>query len=510
MDASARRVLGLISEMNTRLVVPVYQRPYSWEYPQCAQLWDDVLACGRRRTTPHFTGSIVTIADGSLSAAGVAALQLIDGQQRITTIALMLIALARYDVDHPHARMPISRDEILMSGYLTNHFRTGADHYKLTLSKGDRATFASLIDQLEDPTRPLVEESPRLLKNLAFFERQLDKLYPWDLKALWAGLQRLEVVSVALTQGTDEPQAIFESMNSTGKDLASADLIRNFVLMSYPVAEQQDMYRIYWQPIERIIGADAYDEAFDDFIRCYLTVARAPRSYADCDVYREFKRYIIVSSYDEQGRMRDFSLRLKRFARYYVAVTTGAVEDPELAGALARIRELGVPSANALLLALFDGYDHQALSRDEFVRMVQAIEAYLLRRAVCDLDAEPLPAFFSLLVSRLTAVVEEEADFAEALSAMLLNEAGEPTRFPDDEEFRAALELQGGYVLERFPFMRDRLGVGAGERVGSDAGGRSGLDAHDVAAIPSASLATWPMPVAPESTRRMYLRTDQR
>lgn len=488
MDASARRVLGLIAEMNTRLVVPVYQRPYSWEEPQCAQLWDDVLACGRRRTTPHFTGSIVTITDGSLSAAGVAALQLIDGQQRITTIALMLIALARYGEAHPHARLPVTRDEILMSGYLTNHFRTGADHYKLTLSKGDRATFASLIDHLEDPARAIVEDSPRLLENLAFFERRLEKLYPWDLTSLWAGLQRLEVVSVALTQGTDEPQAIFESMNSTGKDLASADLIRNFVLMSYPVAEQQDMYRVYWQPIERIIGADAYDEAFDDFIRCYLTVARAPRSYADCDVYREFKRYIIVSFYDEGGRMRDFSLRLKRFARYYVAVTTASVDDPELRVALAHIRELGVPSANALLLALFDGFDHQALSRAAFVRMVWTCEAYLLRRAVCDLDAAPLPAFFSELVARLSAVADEEADFALALSAMLLNESGADTRFPDDGEFRAALELQGGYVLERFPFMRERLG----------------LDAEATHGVADASLATWPMPEADEDTCRVY------
>lgn len=492
MDASARRVLGLISEMNTRLVVPVYQRPYSWEHAQCAQLWDDVLACGRRRTTPHFTGSIVTIADGSLSPAGVAALQLIDGQQRITTIALMLIALARYDRAHPDVRMPVTCDEILMSGYLTNHFRTGADHYKLTLSKGDRTTFASLIDHLEDPQRRLVEDSPRLLDNLAFFEHRLEKLYPWDLNALWAGLQRLEVVSVALTQGTDEPQAIFESMNSTGKDLASADLIRNFVLMSYPVAEQQDMYRIYWQPIERIIGADSYDEAFDDFIRCYLTVARAPRSFADCDVYRAFKRYIIVSSYDEGGRMRDFSLRLKRFARYYVAVTTSAVEDPELAEALARIRSLDVATANPLLLALFDSFDHQILSRAEFRAMVNMCEAYLLRRAVCDLPDEPLADFFSQLVARLSAVAEEDADYALALSAMLLNEAGEATRFPDDAEFGAALELQGGYVLERFPFMRDRLGAEA--------------SAADIA---TRALDIWPMPQASAAACRMYRRVER-
>ena len=96
MDANSRNILGLMSEMNVRFVVPVYQRPYSWDDTQCAQLWDDILSCGRRRQGTHFTGSIVTIQDGQLSDQGVAPLLLIDGQQRITTITLLLVALARY------------------------------------------------------------------------------------------------------------------------------------------------------------------------------------------------------------------------------------------------------------------------------------------------------------------------------------------------------------------------------------------------------------------------------
>lgn len=151
MDASCRKVLGLISEMNVRFVVPVYQRPYSWGREQCVQLWNDILASGRHRDVPHFTGSIVTIQDGSLSEAGVAPLLLIDGQQRITTIMLILMALARYSVRHPEAHLDFSRDEIVMSGYLTNHFRRGDDHYKLTMSKGDRTTYQRLVDELENP-----------------------------------------------------------------------------------------------------------------------------------------------------------------------------------------------------------------------------------------------------------------------------------------------------------------------------------------------------------------------
>ena len=158
-----------------------------------------------------------------------------------------------------------------MSGYLTNPFRSGDDHYKLTLSKGDRATFKAVIDHLEDPSRPAPEGPSRILDNLALFERRLDALA--NVATVWEGLRRLEVVSVTMAQGRDNAQLIFESMNSTGKDLSAADLIRNFVLMAYPVEEQTSMYQTYWRPIEEILGADAYGKTFDDFIPSYFTVA---------------------------------------------------------------------------------------------------------------------------------------------------------------------------------------------------------------------------------------------
>ena len=356
MDANSRSILGLISEMNVRFVVPVYQRPYSWGESQCLQLWDDILACGRRRESLHFTGSIVTIQDGSRSAAGVTPLLLIDGQQRITTITLLLIALARLAREGSRKNLPFTHEEIVASGYLTNHFRSGADHYKLTLSKSDQATCQSLIDNLEDPSCPVVTGSERLLENLAFFERRVQALD--DVESVWAGLQRLEVVSIALSQGQDNPQAIFESMNSTGKDLSSADPIRNFVLMAYPVSEQREMYQLYWRPIEEILGADAYGQTFDDFIRSYFTVAYAPESMAKADVYQTFKRYVLFNGYHRNDRMKNLSLKVKRFASYYARVTTGEVSDADVAAALGTLSILEAPVVNPLLLALFDSYDH--------------------------------------------------------------------------------------------------------------------------------------------------------
>ena len=459
MDANSRSILGLIAEMNTRFVVPVYQRPYSWGEQQCLQLWDDILACGRRRESFHFTGSIVTIQDGSISSQGVTPLLLIDGQQRITTITLLLIALARL-AGTGRAGLPFSREEIVDSGYLTNHFRTGDDHYKLTLSKGDHDTCRSLIDNLEDPARPVVGGSERLLENLSFFEHRIAALD--DVESVWTGLQRLEVVSISLSQGQDRPQAIFESMNSTGKDLSSADLIRNFVLMAYPVAEQYDMYQTYWRPIEEILGSDAYGGTFDDFIRSYFTVAYAPESMAKADVYQTFKRYVLFNGYHRNDRMKNLSLKIKRFASYYARVTTGEVEDEEVRAALRRLALLDMPVVNPLLLALFDAYDHKDLSHEEFLSMIATLESYLFRRAVCDCETSVLSSFVASLIARLEAVRGEGGNVAEALCAMLLNEAGTPRRFPTDAEFSRALQTRDCFGFSRAFYLLSRLEEAAG------------------------------------------------
>ena len=454
MDANSRKILGLISEMNVRFVVPVYQRPYSWGEAQCAQLWDDILSCGRSRSTTHFTGSIVTIQDGHLSDQGVAPLQIIDGQQRITTISLLLIALARFAREHPERVRSFSADEIIMGGYLTNHYRTGADRYKLTLSKDDHTAYQALIDALETGSDWDAQDAPaRLRDNLAFFERSVEALS--DVDSLWAGLQRLEVVGIALAQGQDVPQVIFESMNSTGKDLAVADLVRNFVLMSYPMAEQSDLYRTYWQPIERILGAAGdFDDTFDDFLRCYLSIVHAPTSMAGVDIYQAFKRYVRFMGFDTHDRMKNLCLRVKRFATYYVAVTRQETADTDVRDALARIARLKVSATRPLLMTLLDAYDHHELTQPALLGLLAMLESYLTRRSVCNLAPSEMVPFLSSLVARIEAVRNEEADVESALVAMLANEEGTPQRFPNDAEFAHALRTRdaanfpdAGFVL---------------------------------------------------------------
>ena len=473
MDANSRKIMGLISEMNMRFVVPVYQRPYSWGESQCVQLWDDILAVGRKRGVPHFTGSIVTIQDGRMSEQGVTPLLLIDGQQRITTIMLLLIALARYAQRRGEKGLPFSRDEIVQGGYLTNRFRTGDDHYKLTLSKNDKAIYQALVDSVEAARldgEPEGLQGSRLGRNLALFERRVDALD--DVGSVWAGLQRLEVVSISLAQGADDPQVIFESMNSTGKDLSTADLVRNFVLMGYPVAEQRDLYATYWLPIERTLGiaGASYDDAFDDFVRCFLTVANAPEPFTEPDAYPAFKRHVLSRGYAAGDRMKVFALRLKRFAGYYATAVRGEMtNDAEVTALLRHISWLGVHASVPLVMELLDGYERKDFSREDLLLMLGTLEALLLRRAVCDCEPSALEGFLPSLVARVSATRNEEGNVAQVFLAAILNEEGTPRRFPSDAEFSHALRTRDmfgfagtHYLLAR---VEDKRRPGAAEEL---------------------------------------------
>lgn len=391
MDAAPLLFTDLITTPSYRLVIPVYQRPYSWDEEQCTQLWEDILSVGRRQGDKHFTGSVVWIQDGTASASGLTPRLVIDGQQRVTTLMLLFVALAEFARAHPERELGFSFDEILGAGYLVNPYRKGEDYYKLTLSKGDRRTLFSIIDHLVNPDVEIDASSSRIISNLAFFQKGLEALENPDI--VWEGIRRLEIVSVSLTQGQDNPQLIFESMNSTGKDLSSADLIRNYVLMTLPLDEQESLYSNYWRKIEETLGSDVYDSIFDDFIRNYLSVLKAPESLVKRDVYSEFKKHVIDNRYDKEGRIVELLQEIKRYAQYYAAIAFGKESDEALHSCFSRIARLKITVVNPLLLSLYSDYEGGAFDRDDFIAMLCMIESYLLRRSVCNYATNGLNKF---------------------------------------------------------------------------------------------------------------------
>lgn len=481
MDADATQLTSLLTLKGMRFVIPVYQRPYSWDEEQCAQLWEDVLSIGRaaqqdpNHSHKHFIGSVVWVQDGIMRASGITPALVIDGQQRITTLTLMLVALAEYARKNGKSKdLDFSYDEIIDDSYLVNKHKKDIDHYRLTLSQGDRDVLKSIIDHLEEKDDDVDgNDDHRLISNLDWFRERLANL--GDPNAVWDGLRRLWVVSISLTQGQDNPQLIFESMNSTGKDLSTADLVRNYVLMGQQQNEQVDLYEHHWRKIEEALGTDSYDKVFDDFLHDWLSILYAPSKLISRDVYRVFKQYSEDKGYSQPDRMKDLLDSIRRYAGYYSRITGGMEPDLKLRKEFNELSDLKITVANPLIMMMYEDYRQEMFSHDDFVSMLQTLISYVFRRMTCDMASNGLNTFFPSVIKRLNDLRGEfvstgRFNYREAFEAILLGETGR-LRMPSDEEFRIALtsrdcyRFRGKYLLsslENFHHLKDPINFGTG------------------------------------------------
>ena len=225
--------------------------------------------------------------------------------------------------------------------------------------------------------------------------------------------------------------------------------------------------------IEEALGADGYDEAFDEFLRNWLTVINAPTSIATRDVYRLFKRHVADNGYDKPGQMADLLKEIRRYAGHYACITAGACEGKGLRVLLARIRALDVSVVNPLLMFLFEGYVGESLSYDDFASVLRTTESYLFRRAVCDVATNGLNKFFSSVIARLRTVQEDGGNIREAYEAILLGEEGTARRMPCDEGFLLALRARDCYAFKRSLYLLTTLENSWHEKVPLDFSGET-------------------------------------
>lgn len=255
--------------------------------------------------------------EGGIGPDGVSRCLLIDGQQRLTSVTLLLIALAEYAREHPE-NLRFSTDMLIDRGYLVDKYATGEGRYKLTLSGDDREVLRGMCDHVLALDRPnhgnQAGTTSRLEANLDLFRSLVAAID--DVNTVWNGLQRLEVVSVTLDQGRDEPQLVFESMNSTGLDLETSDLVRNYMLMGCPIAEQNALYADYWLPMERVLGSLSFDAFLHDWMVVTLKRPVSKNRY----MYSEFKRFAADSSLPRMERTRGLLENMLEYAGYYAAI----------------------------------------------------------------------------------------------------------------------------------------------------------------------------------------------
>jgi len=411
-----------------QFIIPIFQRTYSWERCHCEQLWKDILRVGGNSDLDsHFIGSVVYIPEQETSAA-ISRWLVIDGQQRITTIMLLLISFMR-QLKAANLDKPVSPAEV-EDYYLRNRYGKGEQMFKMLLTRTDKDSLIALLDGNE-----LSEQaSQRILDNFDFFKQSMASA---DLDVVYRGIQKLMIVDVRLQQGLDNPQMIFESMNSTGKALTQADLIRNFVLMGQPHEQQTRFYNDYWRPMEEEFGAEGYTQQFDDFMRFFLVTHTGNERIKRDEVYLEFRSYSLKFTVEE------LLSKLKEFSSYYCCLALGKEKDKELAQTFHDIRELRADVCYPLLMELYHDYQHQRMNKEDFIKAVLLVESYVFRRAICDIPTNSLRQTFAKFSKKL-----KKDHYLESIKAVFL---GLPSyrRFPQNEEFIRQLKVRNLYAFNR-------------------------------------------------------------
>ncbi|MCK4458405.1 MAG: DUF262 domain-containing protein, partial [Methanosarcinales archaeon] len=430
MKANETRFLDFLGKP-AQFIIPIYQRTYSWKRKQCEQLWKDIIrAATDEIVSGHFVGSIVYIEKGIYSHSDIPQLLVIDGQQRLTTLTLLLSALG-HAIEKRGDKIGISQRKI-NNRYLFNVEEDDNLRYKLLLTQSDKLTLIRLLEEkeLHNPV------SKQIVENYQFFEEQINKS-DIDLMTLYWGIGKLIIVDIALNREHDNPQLIFESLNSTGLELSQADLIRNYVLMGLEPKQQEELYSDYWYQMEQSFGHADYVAQFDRFMRDYLTVKHEIGNIPNIRaVYEAFKAHDHRSI---SGPVQNIVADIYQYSKYFVRMALEKEENKELREIFNDINTLKMHVAYPLFLELYDDYSHERLSREDLISILKLVESYVFRRAVCGIPTNSLNKTFAMLSREL----DKEHYLESFMATLLLKDAYR--RFPNDEEFIRELSAKDLY-----------------------------------------------------------------
>jgi uncharacterized protein with ParB-like and HNH nuclease domain/alkylated DNA nucleotide flippase Atl1 len=446
MKAVDANLLDLLKKA-TQFVVPIYQRIYSWELAECEQLWKDILRAGSGNVVgAHFTGSIVYVEKDQGNIVQAEPALLIDGQQRTTTVTLLLAAIAAHLSGLPESdQEPVEgfAPRKIRGLWLTNEYESGDKYFKLILSQSDKEALKAVVRN-----DPLPQGSTsRVIANYQYFVSKL-KDSETDLVAVCRGISKLVVVDVHLARGVDNPQLVFEAMNSTGKKLSQADLIRNFVLMDLEPTRQTHLYEGYWFPMEQAFRGTA-ERRFDEFVRHFLTVRTGSIPRLE-DIYDAFKEHVDTQQLDGTTQ-EQVVMDLSRSAAYFVKMALGQETNPKLATRFRELEQLRAVVVYPFLLRVYEDYEAAKLDVAEFVQILDAVISYLFRRTICRIPPNSLNNTFAALAGQIIPEKYVESVFGRFLTLDSYK------RFPDDEEFSKHLRDEDIFGLKRAPYFFAKL-----------------------------------------------------
>lgn len=441
--------LNKLLNTSRQFIVPIFQRNYSWQKSQYEQLWFDILRASKfKEKQNHFIGSIVYI-DMGTPAGRPQQLLLIDGQQRLTTISILLCAIKDY-VQKFNLETKLINLAKIKNQFLYNSDEIDEDRYKLLLNVQDKETYIKLID---NTIFTVNKPATNIIKCYEFFYGRIEDFIKQhgQIDEIYAGIFKLSLVSISLDKDSDNPQMIFESMNSTGKDLSQTDLLRNYLLMDLTPEKQTRLYKTYWKPMEELFGEDIYKNdlnKFDYFIRDFLTL-KSDTGYI-CkinNVYENFKRYYLDNNCEKFTVLKD----LFTYAKYYACIDLLQENDDELKLYWQEFKKLDSHVVYPFLLKLYDDYNRQILIKEDFKKILQVVISYLWRRAICEIPTNSLSKTFAILYQ----AVDKEDYVNSIIKAFVFKSSYK--RFPSDYEVREKLQIKDIYHFRLRKYLLEAL-----------------------------------------------------
>jgi len=441
--------LNKLLNTSRQFIVPIFQRNYSWQKSQYEQLWFDILRASKfKEKQNHFIGSIVYI-DMGTPAGRPQQLLLIDGQQRLTTISILLCAIKDY-VQKFNLETKLINLAKIKNQFLYNSDEIYEDRYKLLLNVQDKETYIKLID---NTIFTVNKPATNIIKCYEFFYERIEDFIKQhgQIDEIYAGIFKLSLVSISLDKDSDNPQMIFESMNSTGKDLSQTDLLRNYLLMDLTPEKQTRLYKTYWKPMEELFGEDIYKNdvnKFDYFIRDFLTL-KSDTGYI-CkinNVYENFKRYYLDNNCEKFAVLKD----LFTYAKYYACIDLLQENDDELKLYWQEFKKLDSHVVYPFLLKLYDDYSCQILIKEDFKKILQVVISYLWRRAICEIPTNSLSKTFATLYQ----AVDKEDYVNSVIKAFVFKSSYK--RFPSDYEVREKLQTKDIYHFRLRKYLLEAL-----------------------------------------------------
>lgn len=441
--------LNKLLNTSRQFIVPIFQRNYSWQKSQYEQLWFDILRASKfKEKQNHFIGSIVYI-DMGTPAGRPQQLLLIDGQQRLTTISILLCAIKDY-VQKFNLETKLINLAKIKNQFLYNSDEIDEDRYKLLLNVQDKETYIKLID---NTIFTVNKPATNIIKCYEFFYERIEdfiKQYG-QIDEIYAGIFKLSLVSISLDKDSDNPQMIFESMNSTGKDLSQTDLLRNYLLMDLTPEKQTRLYKTYWKPMEELFGEDIYKNdvnKFDYFIRDFLTLKSDTGHICKINnVYENFKRYYLDNNCEKFAVLKD----LFTYAKYYACIDLLQENDDELKLYWQEFKKLDSHVVYPFLLKLYDDYSRQILIKEDFKKILQVVISYLWRRAICEIPTNSLSKTFATLYQ----AVDKDDYVNSIIKAFVFKSTYK--RFPSDYEVREKLQTKDIYHFRLRKYLLEAL-----------------------------------------------------